>query len=251
MLIAFRVAEDERVLLPAMVGLDAFILTHTFEPVDVPEQREVDDFLPPYRPKHAYLDPERPITQGSFVYPEYYMEFKYGQWIAMESARDVIDEVFADFASRFGRKYEKVSTFMCDDAEIVLITMGSLSGTVRHVVRELRNEGIKVGVAKITVFRPFPHKEIIRAVKNAKVVGVLEKNVSFGFGGAVYGEVLATVHGEGLDTKVLDFIVGLGGRDVRVEDVKEVVKICSDALQGKAVDKINWINVDKEAVKNA
>ncbi len=251
MLIAFRVAEDKRVLLPAMVGIDAFVLTHTMEPVDVPEQEEVDDFLGEYRPEHAYLDPERPITQGSFGYPEHYMEFKYGQWLAMEKAKKVIDEVFEEFAHRFGRKYSKISTFGVEDADVVLITMGSMSGTAREAIRRMREDGLKVGMIKLTVYRPFPKEELMEAVKSAKVVCVLDRNVSFGFGGAVYGELAAVLSNLPERPRVYDFIIGLGGRDITRDDIRTVAEMGLKAAEGESIPEINWINVDKEAVEKS
>ncbi len=247
-IMAFKIAEDERVLLPAMVGLDAFVLTHTVEPVDMPEQEEVDEFLGEYKPRYHTLDPQNPATLGSFAFPDHYMEFKYAQWVAMERASEVIDEVFEKFHKKFGRKYAKVNPEFVEDADIVLVTMGSMSGTAREFVKKLRSEGKKVGLVKITVFRPFPKKEIKAALKNAKVVAVIDRNISFGFGGAVYSEIASVFANEKEKPYIVDFIVGLGGRDITFNTFGSVLKIAEKALNGEEVDDVNWIDVKKEEV---
>jgi pyruvate ferredoxin oxidoreductase alpha subunit len=179
------------------------------------------------------------------------MEFKYGQWIAMERAREVIDEVFQEFEEKFGRKYRKVYPEFMEDAEIVLITMGSMTSTTREFVRRLRAEGKKVGLLKLTVFRPFPKEEFKSLLKDAKVVAVIERNISFGFGGAVYAELAATFSNMENKPRIIDFIVGLGGRDITFKTLSEVVEIAEKAAKGEKVDEVNWIDVNKEAVLKA
>ena len=249
-LMAFKIAEDERILLPAMVGIDAFILTHTVEPVEMPEQSDVDDFLGEFKPNYVTLDPEKPATLGAFGFPEHYMEFRYGQWIAMERAKEVIDEVFEEFAKKFGRTYKKVSGEFVEDADIILVTMGSMSSTTREFVRRMREKGKKVGMVKITTFRPFPREELREILKDAKVVAVMERNVSVGFGGAVYAELTSAFSSIG-GPKFLDFIIGLGGRDITFKSLEGVLSVAEDALSGKKVDEVNWVDVNKEAVLKA
>ncbi len=241
---AFKIAEDKRILLPAMVGLDAFVLTHTVEPVDMPDQEDVDDFLGEFKANYTTLEPDNPATLGSFGFPEHFMDFKFGQWVAMERAKSVIDEVFNKFEKKFGRKYAKVSGEYLDDAEIVLVSMGSMTGTVREFIKKKRGEGKKIGLLKLTVFRPFPKEEIRDMLKNANVVAVMERNISFGFGGAVYGEISSSLHN---NAKVIDFIVGLGGRDITFNTLENVVRIAEKAKSEK-VDEINWVDVKKEEV---
>ncbi len=243
MLMAFKVAEDHRVLLPAMVGLDAFVLTHTMEGVDVPLQEEVDDFLPPYRPKFT-LDVNNPMTFGAFGTPAHYPEFKYQQWDAMWNATEVINEVFEDFEKRFGRKYEKVSEYMTDDADIIFITMGSMSGTARAAVNRLREKGIKAGVAKITVFRPFPFEHIKRIASKAKVLAVFDRAVSQGYGGPVFAEVSGALINEKERPMILNFIIGLGGRDITFSDFDHVAEESMKALEsGEAGWPVHWVNL--------
>ncbi|MGC9137583.1 MAG: pyruvate synthase subunit PorA [Thermoplasmata archaeon] len=247
-LIAFKVAENENVLLPAMMGMDAFVLTHTMEPVNVPDQKDVDEYLGEKKINYPVLDPEKPATFGAFVFPEHYMDIRYSQYIAMEHAKSVIDDAFKEFEKKFGRRYSKVSGFMTDDAEVILVTMGSITGTARETVRKLRERGEKVGLVKITVYRPFPKEELVSITRNAKVVAVVDRNVSPGFGGAIFTELVASYNKEKRKPRILDFIMGLGGRDVKIENYEQVYDIAKKAKRGKFKE-INWIDVDEEAVK--
>ena len=245
-LIAFKVAENERVLLPAMVGFDAFILTHTVEPVEIPDQEVVDEFLGEYVPKHAYLDPAKPITQGALGFPAHYMEVRYTVCEAMENARQVIKEVFDEFEKKFGRRYYMIEEYKTDDAEIILLTMGSLAGTLKDFVDKKREEGVKIGAAKMTVYRPFPIEEFRALAKKAKVLAILEKDISFGISGAVFADAGRVLVNEKEKPILLDFIIGLGGRDVTFENLEEVVEISKKALVGEKVEEVNWIGLRKE-----
>ncbi|NJD98479.1 pyruvate ferredoxin oxidoreductase [Thermococcus sp. LS1] len=245
-LIAFKVAEDERVLLPAMVGFDAFILTHTVEPVEIPDQELVDEFLGEYVPKHAYLDPAKPITQGALGFPAHYMEARYGVWEANEAAKKVIDEAFAEFEKKFGRKYQKIEEYRTEDADIIFVTMGSLAGTLKEYVDHLREKGLKVGAAKITVYRPFPVEEVRELAKKAKVLALLEKNVTFSVGGALFQDFSRALVNVEDKPKIVDFILGLGGRDVTFKDLDEALEISKKALAGEEFEEVNWIGLRKE-----
>jgi len=248
MIIAFKVCEDKRVLLPAMVGIDAFVLTHTIEAVDVPDQKLVDEFLPKYEPE-LRLDPEKPMTFGSFGTPEFYQEFKYMQTEAMEKAREVIDEVFAEFKKKFGREYRKITPYKCEDADVIILTMGSMSGTARAAVNKMREEGKKVGCCKLTVYRPFPAKEIVELTKNAKVVAVLDRDISPGFGGALYGEVSAAFVNEEKHPFITNYIIGLGGRDILIEDFEWIYERSMDVIKKGRVEKpVQWVNLNEEVL---
>ncbi len=247
-LIAFKVAEDDRVLLPALMGMDAFVLTHTMEPVNVPEQKDVDEFLGEKKINYPVLDPQKPATFGAFVFPEHYMEFRLSQFVAMEHAKKVIDEVFDQFYKKFKRKYEKVQGFMHEDADILIITMGSMTGTARETVRKLREKGEKVGLLKITVFRPFPKEEIVSLTKNAKMLAIVDRNISVGFAGAIFTEIAATFANIDKRPKMMNFILGLGGRDIRIEDFIEIYEKAKRGINEK-FQEINWINVDFDAVR--
>jgi pyruvate ferredoxin oxidoreductase alpha subunit len=249
-IMAFRIAEDKRVLLPAMVGLDAFVLTHTMEAVDVPDQSEVDEFLPTYESPHSTLDPSKPMTIGSFGTPEYYMEFKYAQELAMNTAEDVIDEIFQEWKSKFGREYQKLVGYQHEDADILLLTMGSMSGTARATVDKLREEGKKVGLIKMTVLRPFPVKELIELTANCKALAVIERDISPGFGGAVFSEVSAVYVNRDTHPKILNYIVGLGGRDITIPDFETVVDKVENVLStGNIENATEWINTRTEDIE--
>ncbi len=247
MINAFRIGEDERVLLPVIVGIDAFVLTHTIEGVKVPAQEDVDDFLPPYKPKHGTLDHKEPATFGSFAPPEYYQEFKYEQTKAMEDSRDVIDEVFADYAKRFGREYKKVSTYQCKDADVILLTMGSMSGTAREAVKKMRKEGKKVGLAKLTVYRPFPMSELKDILSTAKGVAVIERNISPGSTGAVFAELAGTFVNDDKRPLLKDFITGLGGRDTLVGTFEEIYDKTIEVIEtGEVKLPVEWVAMNDE-----
>ncbi|MCD6237463.1 MAG: pyruvate ferredoxin oxidoreductase, partial [Thermoplasmata archaeon] len=172
----------------------------------------------------------------------------YMQHLAMKEANKVIDEVFKEFEKKFGRKYQKVEAYKTEDAEIVLLTMGSVSGTTKEAVDEMRKKGKKVGVAKLTVLRPFPFEEINSIIKNAKVVGILEKNISMGYGGAVYADLSGALINEKERPILIDFIVGLGGRDIVIDNIEEIIKICEDAKDGKRIERPVWIGLNKELI---
>lgn len=224
--IAYRVAEDHKVLLPAMVCFDGFILSHTYEPVDMISQEDADNYLPKFAPKER-LDAADPISFGMYATPEYYLEFRYETDKALKDAKSVIQAAGAEFKQMFGRDYSAmVEGYRMDDAETVIVAMGSICGTIKDTIDDLRTEGARVGLLKIRVFRPFPSDEVAQALKGAKRVAVLDKNISLGAKGAVALEIKDALYSSGIP--VYDYIVGLGGRDVRKKDIREVV-----ALAGK------------------
>lgn len=233
-LMAYKTSENNKVLLPSMVCLDGFILTHTVEPVEIPEQEQVDRFLPKYKPEHAFLDPKNPMSLGTLTDPDYYMEARYQVEEAMENSLEVIDTVNKEFEEVFGRKYDFIEEYKCDDAEIIIMAMGSICSTVRVCVDEMRERGEKVGLLKVRVYRPFPAEKIQKAVRNAKVA-VLDKNILFGVGGALYNDVKAKI-----DVEAYDFILGLGGRDITPTEIDEVVNKTKNPEKD-----INWIGLKK------
>ena len=221
--IAFRVAEDNAVLLPAFVCFDGFILSHTYEPVEMLNQADVDKYLPAFAPKER-LDAADPISFGMFATPDYYLEFRYEIDKALKDAKSVIEKAGKEFAQQFGRDYSAmVEGYHLADAETVLVAMGSICGTTKDAIDEIRAEGKKVGLLKIRVFRPFPAQDLAKALSGAKRVAVLDKNISLGSKGALALEIKDALYGSGIP--VYDYIIGLGGRDVRKKDIKEVVAL--------------------------
>jgi len=239
---AYKIGEDKRVLLPAMTMLDAFILSHTTEPVDFPDQSAVDEFLPKYKPEHLYLRPEDPMIVGSFCPPEYIQEIRSQTDICMRNATQVVKEVTKDFAKKFGRDYHGlIEEYRTEDADAILITIGTVTSTARVVVDELREKGKKVGLVKLRFFRPFPTEEIREIAKRTKAIGVYDRSVSFGVGGPGFIEVRHTLYGHS-DIPVMNFLAGLGGRDVMVDDVKTMFdNLLEMAQTGKVKKEILWI----------
>ncbi len=229
---AYLIAEDPEVSLPVMVCMDGFILSHVFEPVDLLDQKAVDEFLPPFKPLRI-LDPEDPKSFGMFVDPEYYMDFRYLVEQAMDRSRSKIQDAAKSFESAFGRHYgDLIDTYQTDDAEIILVAMGSLVGTLRDVVDDLRSKGVPVGLLKIRAFRPFPADEIAEATSGAKVVCVLDKNISLGTGeGAVCTEIKASLYNSDASVPVIGFVIGLGGRDIPVSTVQRIVSKAEDVIK--------------------
>jgi pyruvate ferredoxin oxidoreductase alpha subunit len=224
--LAYRVAEDRRILLPAMVCFDGFILSHTYEPVEVIEQEAADRYLPPFSPPQK-LDAADPISFGMFANPDYYTEFRYQIHAAQERAKGVIAEAGKAFGSQFGRDYSRLTeAYRTEDAETVFVAMGSISGTVKDAIDEMREKGEKAGLLRIRCFRPFPHDEVEKALSGAKRVAVLDKNISMGQKGAVALEIKDVCYGSGIP--VYDYIIGLGGRDVRKDDVRAIAKMAGE-----------------------
>jgi len=219
--IAYRVAEDHRILLPAFVCFDGFILSHTYEPVDMLTREQADSYLPPFNPYHR-LDASDPISFGLFAAPDYYMEFRYVIDQAMHQARSVIPEAGKVFSEMFGRDYTGLTeAYRLDDADCAIVAMGSICGTVKDAIDEMRNAGKKVGLLKIRAFRPFPKKEVQKALAGVSTVAVLDKNISLGSKGAVALEIRDALYGS--QVPVFDYIIALGGRGVRKKDIAAVV----------------------------
>src|SRR3990170_4298789 len=215
---AFKIAEHKDVLLPVNFNMDGFQLTHMVEPFEMPEQSEVDKFLPEYVP-YATLHPDRPVTMGALGTPEIFSEVMKAKDAALVNSKKVILEVWKEWEKMFGRKYEPVSSYRTEDAEVTLLTMGSMGETAEVAVDELRKKGNAVGLLKLRLWRPFPFEELKRAVKGAKVLAVLDRAVSFGGpGGPVGSEGRGALYDLPDRPLVLNYLIGLGGRDMAVED---------------------------------
>lgn len=233
-LCAFKLAEE--VHIPTMVCLDGFILTHTVEPVDVPTQEEVDSFLPEYEPDLLFLDPEEPMSIGTLADPDYYLEARYQLELGMQKSLEISKRIDKEFAEIFGRKYDSIETYKCEDADIVLVAMGSLCGTIREIVDDLRAEGEKVGMLKIRTYRPFPTEDIIKALDNASKIAVLDKSISFGMGGIIYTDLKTKIPADVVD--IYGFVLGLGGRDITPKEIREVYDKTKNPTQD-----VTWIGL--------
>ena len=220
---AFRVAEDRNVSLPFIVNIDGFTLSHVIEPIELPDQEDVDKFLPPFKPRYK-LDPRRPITMGPVGIPEVYTEAKVAHDMAMKKAKRYILKAWDEFAEIFGRKYNPVESYRTEDAEILLVTMGSISETAMTAVDAMRDDGQKVGLLRIRLWRPFPSQEFRKAIGKAKVLAVVDRCLPPGaVCGPVGAEIRSLLYKIPGAPKIFSFVAGLGGRDVTVARFKEIV----------------------------
>ena len=220
---AFKIAE--RTFLPVMVCMDGFILTHAFEPVDIPEQKEVDDFLPTFKPRHI-VDPRWPRGIGLFADPRFYMETRYILHRALEKSEETIKEVSSEFAKTFGRESGGfIKAYKLEEADVVVISMGSVVGTIKELIDQLEEEGKKVGLLQICSYRPFPRHEVYRALKDKMNIVVLEKCISLGRGGILASDVRWSFpRAEKKDRDISSFVAGLGGRNISIDDLRYMVE---------------------------
>ncbi len=220
----YKISEDPEVLLPSMACMDGFILSHVYEPVILLEQSLTDEFLPSYTPEFV-LDPKNPMSFGAFADPSTYTEFRYKQEIAMDAALKKIEEVANEFRDVYGRYYGGlIDGYALDDAEIVIMAMGSVIGTVKDTIDVLRSDGESVGLLKVRSFRPFPVEAVRKALKNAKIVITLDKNISIGKNeGALCTEVKACLYNTKIRVPVIGFMLGHGGRDIPMSTIKKIV----------------------------
>lgn len=254
---AFRIAEHNDVLLPVIVGLDGFIVSHTLENVNVLSDEQAKNFVGErvipnvltHEGKTApfKLDPENPMTMGPIALTNYYFEFKRQQEEAMKNALNVIKEVHDEYAAVTGRSYGNalLDEYRLDDAEAAVVCVGSASGTAKTVVDELRAEGAKVGLLRLRTFRPFPAEEIRRSLEKVRAVGVMDKSMSFGGnGGAVFHEIRHAMYDSSAKPLIVDYIYGLGGRDINTNDFRKVFNELHLIAHNKRVEKlVNYVGL--------
>ena len=221
-LLGYYIAENKAVSTPFMANLDGFVLTHTYEVVDVPSQEQADEFLPPFETENK-MSLEKPKNLAFSAGPDTNSIFKYKEHIGILNAKSVIAEAEGKFEAIFGRKYTGLTeNYQTEDADYILITLGSISGLVREIVDKLRKNGEKVGLLKIRYMRPFPNEEIAQAVKNAKAVAVLEKDISFGNEGAVYTNVNSALQKAEINIPSSNYIGGLGGKNITPQEIEDI-----------------------------
>ena len=221
-LMSFYIAEHKRVSTPFMANLDGFVLTHTYEVVDVPTAQQADEFLPPFETENK-MSLTKPKNLGFSAGPDTNTFFKYKEHTGLLNVKETVTEAESRFESIFGRHYSGLTeSYRTDDADYILITLGSISGLVREIVDSLRDMGERVGLLRIRYMRPFPNEEIADAVKNAKAVGVLEKDISFGNEGTVYTNVNSALQKAGLSIPTSDYIGGLGGRNISLQEIENI-----------------------------
>ena len=223
MLMAHKIAENKKVLLPLMVCQDGFITSHSIENIQLESDEEVKKFVGSYKPEHYLLNDKEPIAVGPLDLQAYLFEHKAQQAEAMRNAKQVIKEVAEEFEKWTGRKYEFFEKYMLDDAEIAIVCMNSTAGTAKAVINDLRAKGVKAGLLKIRMFRPFPVEEVAEALSNLKAVAILDKADSLnGAGGALFEDVTSSMYVNKKQVPMVNYVYGIGGRDTTVAQIESV-----------------------------
>ncbi len=217
---AYKVAE--RVLMPAMLVLDAFVLSHTAEQVEIPDQALVDQYLPLYQPLYK-LDVNSPRSFGALAPPDVYMELRYKMHQAMEDALEEFARADEEFEKFFGRCYGLIEPYRADDADLILVTSGTVTSTAREVIDELQAEGRKIGLLKVRLFRPFPKELLRQALSGVAKVAVIDRNISFGMGGIFAQEIKSALYNVHQRPSIFGFVAGLGGRDITPAVIREII----------------------------
>lgn len=246
-IMGYKIAEHPDVLTPIMICLDGFFLSHSMQKILIPDQSRVDDFLGEYTRKNAYLDPADPMNINDLVTPDEFTEMKFQQKVGFDNAGPVMDQVFAEFEQRFNRRHSAVEGYLLDDAEAVVVSMGSMAGTVKHVVNLLRSEGKRVGALKVVSFRPFRNELVKEMLKGFKRIAVIDRSAGLGSQGApLWLEVCSAIDRTDPDLLVKNYIAGLGGRDVSIDTVKRVFADIMDENTDPGPQV--WIDVKENAM---
>jgi phenylglyoxylate dehydrogenase alpha subunit len=247
MIMAYRLAEDPEILLPVNVCFDGYYLSYLTERVELPYQEDVDAFLSPLETvDRPILCLEDPLTVPTNTREELFAEWRYKHAVAQQKAKKNLEDIEKEFEEAFGRSYGgQIEEYRTEDAEIVLINMGSQTGAVREVVDSRRENGEKIGVVKIRLFRPFPRERLLETLRGKKAVGVFDRNVGFGWqSGITFMEVKAAIQDLPVNLPVTGFIVGIGGTDCSLEMVERAVDITRLAAEGKPHQEITWLNLE-------
>jgi len=246
---AFKIAEDARIMLPVLVCMDGWILTHSYERVSLLSQEQVDGFLPPFQPVN-YLDVNDPKSWGSYAEEDVLMEFKYSIQKATQYGKKRIKEIFKELAEVTGRDHGGlIEAYRTDGAEVILVAMGSMVGTIKETIDKLRSQGERVGLIKVRCYRPFPFEDILDNIMGAKVVGVLDANFSMGSEGALGMDLKAKLYGRSGAPLVIDFVAGLGGREVNERRIVEIIEKAREVEKfGFPLDEPYWVGLNPEIV---
>ena len=237
LLLAYRLGEHKDIMLPVLVNMDGFVLTHGHEVIDMPGKKEVEKFLPPYKAPYK-LDVENPISMGLLAPPDSYMETRFAIQETMKQVIELIPNLCGEFEKVFGRKLNGlIETYKTEDADIVLVAKGSVVGTIKETVDRLREKGEKVGVLKIVTYRPFPADLVYKALSGTKKIAVVEKAISLGSSGPMHLEICRSFANKKESPQIDGFIIGLGGRDIRIKSIEEIVKVVSETQsENKFID---------------
>lgn len=235
---AFKIGEHQKVSLPVMISYNAFILSHTSMPVYVPDQKEIDAFLPKRKPLW-YLDPNNPITFGNIILPAEYEKVRFDMQKSQYYCKKLIPEISKEWKEKFGRFHgDLLEYYKCENVEYILLSMGAIGAESKVAIDNLRKQGLKIGLARVRTFRPFPQEEILKLSKNADLI-IIDRNISPGMEGAVFSEIKASLYGKS-DAKVYGYIAGLGGKDVTFGDIE---KMCKKAIDGKT-NHLEWYGLE-------
>ena len=242
---AYKIAEDPTIRTPIMVCMDGFILTHVYEPVELLDKELSREFLPPFQPENI-LDPSDPKTFGAFADPTTYTEFRYLQFEAQQKALGKIEKVAKEFEETFGRYYGGlVDSYRAEDAEIVIVTMGSVIGTTKDAIDAMRADGKKVGLVKVRSYRPFPVQALRKTLKDASVIAVLEKDVAIGGEAGLLTDLKAAFYNSSIRTPIIGFTAGLGGRDITIKDIRKIVEK-AEAARKKIESEFEFLDLRME-----
>jgi pyruvate ferredoxin oxidoreductase alpha subunit len=236
---AIKIAEDTRVRLPAMVTTDGFIISHCMEQIETIDDDKAKAYIGEYKPEYSVLDVDKPISVGSLDLQDYYFEHKYAVAEAMRAAKDVILEVGRDFGKKFGRPYGLFEEYRLNDADIAIVALGSTAGTTKAVVDGLRDRNIKAGLLKPRVFRPFPYVEMANALSKVKAVAVFDRSDSFSSaGGPLFTEIRSALYDSAVRPKLINYIYGLGGRDISKEEIEGVYHELEETAKTGKIDNV-------------
>lgn len=244
-IMAYRLAEDPDIMLPITVAYDGYYLSHLSDAVDIPIQEEVDRFLP-RRKRELRVDPETPLSMAPFVSVEMCTEYRVKHIGALQRSKLKLDEIECEFERRFGRRYGgQIEEYRCDDADLVLIAMGSCVGTAKAMIDKKRDEGLKVGLVKIRMFRPFPREKVVNALKGRKAIGIIDRNVCFSWGcGHLLVEVKVALNDSSEKIPLLNFIGGLNGGDLTIKHMSRVINTIERAAQGEPYNEVTFLDLE-------
>lgn len=247
-LLAYRIGEMVR--LPVMICIDGFFLTHTTEVVELPDQEEVDKFLPPYERGEVYLDPKNPMTLNQLNSADTFTELKYDHNKALNEVVNIFPDVANEFKKTFDREYSLCREVNCENADVVIVTLGSSSGTARKVAEKMSSEGRKIGSLQVSCFRPFPKEEVLDKLKNAKAIAVMDRSWSLGTDGPLSQEIKSVLYSSNINIPVYNFVAGLGGRDLSEKTIENVVNRTMElSNKNEKVFYPIWIDVKTDNVK--
>lgn len=241
---AYKLCENEQVFLPAMVCLEGFILSHTYAPVSIPDQEEIDAFLPAYK-SGWMLNIDKPYSHANLVSPDYYMEFRYMIQEAMENAKHLIPRIDKEYGRQFGRECGGlIEKYRCEDADLVMLTMGTMGSEAKLTVDKLRKEGQKVGSARLRVYRPYPVEDIVNLAENVQMISTIDRHISFGMEGFLASETKAALFDRKDRPIIAGFIAGLGGRDVTSETIERMAKKSLKTMcEGRLENGTEWVDL--------